>query len=338
MKIFHSIVVISFAALLWNCTTNSGTEKHQNNRKNILDVKERIQEIEIEDVMIGSIANLYLSDNYLIISDDRANDLLVHLFNRNNYAYISSAIPKGQGPGEITGMGHIGVNEEKRELYVSDHGKLKIFNYPLDSILKDPYYIPDPKIEIIHTQFPSNYEFISDTLCYARIIEPTGNIGHNEAAGIWNMKTGEIKKMKYSHPKVERKRIRFAASMEHGICVECYVNHDLMTIMDLDGNLRYNIYGSNWNNGNKLQNRYFGDIIFRGDKIITSYSGGDWNTNDYYPTKLLIFHVNGDYIKTLDIGYRINHFVYDSQNDRLIFNFEDMIQFGYLPLTDDLIE
>jgi hypothetical protein len=92
----------------------------------------------------------------------------------------------------------------------------------------------------------SDYEYINDTLCFARIIEPTGNVDHNEVAAKWNMQTGEVNKMKYSHPKVEKKRIALAVSMYHNTFVEytfveCYHNHDLMIIMDLDGNLKYNV-------------------------------------------------------------------------------------------------
>ncbi|SFL52180.1 hypothetical protein SAMN05216357_12648 [Porphyromonadaceae bacterium KH3CP3RA] len=333
MKKIHILTILCFGAVLFSCSKSTDTEKYQNKRNNITDVRERIQEIEIEDVMIGSIARLFLADNYLIIDDDKSSDMLIHLFNRNNYEYAISAIPRGQGPGEVTIMGFIGVNDGDKELYVSDHGKLKIFSYPLDSILNDPYYMPGIKKEINNIQFPSNYVFINDTLCFARMIEPTGNVGHNEVAARWNMQTGEVKKMKYSHPKVDKKRISLAVSMDQKMLVECYHNYDLMIIMDLDGNLKSNIYGSNWNRRDASRLQHFGKVVIRGDKIIASYSGGNRLTEEYYPSKLLIFNINGDYIKTLDIGYRISDFCYDKQNDRLIFNFEDMIQFGYLEMN-----
>ncbi|WP_019541474.1 6-bladed beta-propeller [Proteiniphilum acetatigenes] len=336
MKKIYLLAILCFGAVFLSCTKSTDTEKYQNKRNNIIDVSERIQEIETADVMIGSIARLYLVDNYLIIQDSKSLDMLIHLFDRNNYGYITSGIPRGQGPGEVTNMGYIGVNEENKEFYVSDHGKLKIFNYPLDSILNNPYYMPGIKKEIDNIQFPSNYVFINDTLCFARIIEPTGNVGHNEVAAKWNMQTGEVNKMKYSHPKVDKKRISLAVSMDNETLVECYHNHDLMTIMDLDENLKYNIYGSNWNRRDASQLQHFGKVVFRGDKIIASYSGGNRLTEEYYPSKLLIFNINGDYIKTLDIGYRISDFCYDKQNDRLIFNFEDMIQFGYLEMNNIL--
>lgn len=334
MRKIQILAILCFGAVILSCTKSTDTEKYQDKRSNITDVKERVKEIEIEDVMIGSIARLFLVDNYLIIDDNKSPDMLIHLFNRNNYKYITSAIPRGQGPGEVTNMGYIGVNEKQKELYVSDHGKLKIFSYPLDSILKNPFYMPDTKKEINNVQFPGDYEFINDTLCFARIIEPTGNAGHNEIAAKWNMQTGEVKKIKYSNPKVEKKRIALAVSIDYETLVECYNNHDLMTIMDLDGNLKYNVYGGNWNNRDASRLQHFGGVVFRGDKIIASYSGGNRLTEEYYSTKLLIFNIKGDYIKTLDIGYRISDFCYDKQNDRLIFNFDDMIQFGYLEMNN----
>jgi len=296
-------------------------------------VKERVKVIEIEEVLIGSIARLTLIDKYLFIKDVKSFDMLIHIFGRNNYEYITSAIPKGQGPGEITVIGYIGVNNKKKEFYVSDHGKQRIFSYPLDSILNNPYYMPDIKKEIKNEQFPSEYEYINDTLSYARLIEPTGNVGHHEAVGKWNMRTGEMEKIRYSHPKVDKKRISLAASLDNGILVECYHNHDLITIMDLEGNLKYNIYGSNWNKRDASQFHHFGGVVIRKNKIIASYAGGNMQTDDYYPSKLLVFNTDGDYVETLEIGYLISDFCYDEQNDRLIFNFNDIIQFGYLDMN-----
>ena len=317
----------------WSCQNSSNSEKHQDKRDNVINVHDKVEEIQIEDVLISSFARLYLLDNYLIISDSKAYDeMLVHLFNKNNFEYVTSALPKGQGPGEITNMGHIGANEKNKELYVSDHGKLKIFSYPLDSILDNAYYTPEIKKEINNIQFPSNYIFINDTLSFARIIVPTENIGHNELLAKWNMQTGEIDKIKYTHPKVEKKRIALAVSMDNEALVECYHNHDLMTIMDLNGNLKQNIYGQNWNNRDANKINHFGKVVFRGDKIIASYSGGDMSTDEYYPTKIFIFDINGNYIKTLEIGYRISDFCFDEENDRIIFALDDVIQFAFLDL------
>lgn len=54
--------------------------------------------------------------------------------------------------------------------------------------------------------------------------------------------------------------------------------------------------------------------------------------NDYLPTSLLVFDMNGNYIRTLDVGYKMMDFCIDEDNNRAIFAFSDEIQFGYLDL------
>ncbi|WP_238866556.1 6-bladed beta-propeller [Proteiniphilum propionicum] len=333
-RIEHLNIFILLLLLLFSCTNKGSMEKHQNNRDNIVTVKEEVKEIDMDDVIIGSVARLSIINNFLIINDSKSPDLLLHLFDCKNagYKYISSAVPRGQGPGEIANIGHIGVNSKKNEIYVSDHGKLKIFLYPLDSIVRNPFYQPQIKKEINNIQFPSNYEYICDTLSFARIIEPTGNVGHNEILAKWNIESGDILKMKYSNPKVEKKRISIAVSIEDDILVEAYHNYDLMTILDLNGNLISNVYGKNWNSRNFKEINHYGKVIFIGKTIVASYSGGNRLTDEYYPTKLLLFDINGNYVKTIETGYRISDFCYDDKNNNIIFNFEDVIQFGYLNL------
>ena len=175
-------LIIIIAIVMGNTVTQNYTKQAVAELSNNLnELKEKISqddeninwedvEIQIEDVLVGSIARLYMLDNYLIIMDPRSDDMSVHFFNKMNYEYETSSIQRGQGPGEITNMGYIGVNKNKKELYISDHGKLKIFNYPLDSIIDNAFYKPEVKKEINNIQFPSDYVFINDTLSFARII------------------------------------------------------------------------------------------------------------------------------------------------------------------------
>lgn len=337
MKTKNLYIFLLIFAVCPNCQHNSTSEKHQKNRTVIVNVQDKVKEIQIEDILIGSIARLFILDDFLFIADYKSEQMLIHLFNKNNYAYVTSALQRGQGPYEIANMGHIGLNDKEVEFYVSDHGKLKIFAYPLDSILHNSLYVPNVISEINNGQFPGNYKFINDTLAFARMIEPTGNSGYNEFVARWNMKSGEIKKFNYSHPKIMKKRISFAVSIENETVVECYSNYNLMTILDLNGNLKCNVYGSNWDSLESEKIHNFGKVAFCKDKIVVSFSGENRMTNEYFPTQIMIFKTDGDYIKTLKVGYRIADFCYDEQNNRLIMNFEDMIQFGYLDL-DGLLD
>jgi hypothetical protein len=326
-----------------SCTHNSETEKYQRKRNNIVKVQEKIKEITIEDVLIGRINSLYMMDDYLVISNPQYMEGVIHLFNKKDFQYITSFGSIGQGPGEIANMGAIGINEAERLFYVSDHGKQNIVTYSLDSVLTNTFYMPVEKMKMNENYFPSNYKYINDTLCVGLIIEPVGNSDFKQSVAKWNMNTGEIKPMKYEHPDTEKKRINFAVSMEKNIYVESHYYVDLLTICDLDGNLKYNIYGDGIKSERTNKTLYYNKVEFCKDKIIASYSGGDTFSKDQngiksnYPSKFFIFDINGNYIKTLETGYSIVDFCYDEDNNRIIMSLDDEIQFAYLDL-DDLID
>ena len=115
-----------------------------------------------------------------------------------------------------------------------------------------------------------------------------------------------------------------------------YNNYDLLTISDFNGKLKCNVYGPAW--GNTQHNHYYGDGFFdNNNHLIVSFSGGDNNTDAYYPTCLLVFGLDGEYIKTLEVGCKINSMRYDNKTNRLYMSLNDEIQFAYLNL-DGLIK
>ena len=123
--------------------------------------------------------------------------------------------------------------------------------------------------------------------------------------------------------------------MEHGIYVECYKYHDLMTICDIDGNLICNIYGKKWNNKTSNEYSFYNKVVFCHDKILVSFSDGKdrySNTERDYPTQFIVFSAKGDYIKTLETEYAIMDFCYDKDNNRIILHLDEDIQFAYLEL------
>lgn len=320
-------------ALCCACTQNVTTEKYQKSRNNIVNVHDKIKEIEIEDVLIGKISLPYIIDKYLIISDYESPDQLIHIFDKNTFRYLTSTAYKGQGPGEITMIGHIEYDKARRKFYVTDHGKQKIFSYDLDSVLTNPSYMPEVKLDMDINLFPDTYKYIDDTLCIGRVIKPIGTNDFKPYVAKWNMQTGNMQLMKYEHPDIQKVRFSSEVSPEHNMYLQCYSRHDLMTICDLNGNLKYNIYGPAWTS-NVSQTSHYWEAVFCGDRIIASYSGGDRRTNTDFPTKLLVFNLEGDYLQTLETSYRIFRFCYDRENNRLIFCMDDEIQFGYLDLVD----
>lgn len=329
------LVGLLFLLLCISCSTGTDADKHQGKRKDIVEVYSKVNEIPMEDVLIGSYARLFMMDDYLLIGDYKSSDYLIRIFDKNTFRYLTSVAKIGQGPGEITVMGHIGIDAKNRTFYVTDHGKMKIFSYELDSVLSCPAYQPEVKIEINMTQFPDRYYYMSDTASLALTIVP-GHASFEQCVARWNIMNGRFERMPYEHPDIERKRICFAVSPELNEYVECYLYHDLMTICDLEGNLKYNIYGPAWNSKMSNKVRHYGNVVFCRDKIIASYSGNDNFSDDATPTLLLIFNKDGDYLKTLDVGRKIMDFCYDKDNNRLIMCLNDEYQFAYLDLNEFL--
>jgi hypothetical protein len=326
----------------WSCANNP-TERHQSNRNNVVNVHDKVKEIPMEEPPISNINFIYLMADYLMISDYKSPSELLHLFDRKTFNHVGSFIPRGQGPGEIARIGHIGVDEARRKFYVSDHGKQKVFSYYLDSLLANPDYMPEEKTTMGQVFFPDKYYYISDTLCIGVIIERFGNSRFNQSVARWNMNTGEFTPLKYERlDDIKNRRLSFAVSTEHGLIAKSYHHYDLMTICTLDGDLKYNIYGSGWKRSEgSNRTTFYHQPAFCDDRIFVLYLGENTYSDDrqhvVYPTKLQVFDLDGNYLKTLETGYNIISILYDRENNRLIMNMDDDVQFGYLNL-DGLVE
>ena len=183
----NKLLYLLLIAVCWSCSQDSETEKHQSKRDQVVDVRDKMKEFSTQDVLIGRISRTYLIDNYLIVTDYNSPDKLIHLFDKNTFEHLASSTYQGQGPDEITIIGHVGIDETNRRFFVSDHGKLKIFAYDLDSVLTTPEYQPSVKIDMKKKLFPDDYLYLNDTLCIAKIIEPIGNNDYKPRLpdGIW---------------------------------------------------------------------------------------------------------------------------------------------------------
>lgn len=326
-----------------SCQNDSETEKYQQRTGNVVDVSGYIRSIFIEDVIISHASAPMVVGNFLIVCDFRSIDEQLHIFDKNEFEYLQSICPMGQGPDEITNLLFVTANEKSQLLYVTDAGKQKIFCYALDSVLVNESYSPEIKASINMDIFPLEYQYINDTLCIGTAMEPTGSSGYNMHMVRWNMLSNEIKVMPYTHSGIKEKRVSFAVSMDDSVFVECYHHQDLMSIFNWEGKRVINVYGGRkWNSGKENSLRYYGDVCFCGDKIIALYSSGE---DRYYednagrmrttkPTKFLVFNKEGDYLYTWETGYQIVKFCYDKDNHRIIMVLDDEMQFAYLDLEE----
>ena len=190
---------------------------------------------------------------------------------------------------------------------------------------------------------PLSFEFLNDSVSYALFTQFNEIGDYKPVPARWNMKTGEISFMSYTgHPEIERKRTSLAISKEHNLYVEVYHHHDLITWCTLEGELKFTSYGSKWDNKTSNEMTFFEKVLFCGDRLVVSYLGDRRLIEDgksiksIYPDKLLVFDIDGNYIKTMSLNHPILGMCYDKQNNRLIFSFDDEFQFGYLNLHDVL--
>ena len=324
-----AVLFLLTLAIAISCAGNHSTGKRQSRRNEISDVHDFVHEIDTKDVLIGRIARTHIIDNYLLITDFEAPLHMLHVFDKRNFEHIVSCIRRGRGPGEIAGMGIPAIDAAQRKFLLPDYGKYLLLEYDIDELLADPDgYMPNTKLNLAKKRFPSRLKYLNDSIYIGEVIAPTGNSGFNQSLAKWNINTGECIPLPYEHPKIQQKRTLFALSVEHGVYVETYQRYDLLTICDLDGNLKWNIYGPEWNESIDAKTPHsFNKPCFCNGKIIAAYSGGDRQK-----TILHVFDLQGDYLKTLDVGYKISDYCYDKQNNRLIMALNDVIQFAYLDL------
>ena len=146
--IFRALAIVVSIIIIFTfscCVQSETTKKYYNAGDHVVNVHDRIKEIYIpeEDVLINNYSWPYIIDNYLVICDYQSYEKQLLFFDKNTYRYITGTADKGIGPDEITRIGHIVYNKDKRLLYVSDHGKNKIFSYHLDSIIQNKNYKPE---------------------------------------------------------------------------------------------------------------------------------------------------------------------------------------------------
>lgn len=335
MKIYYSLFLFFFA--LSSCKNNHPTEIFLKSRNNTVNVRDKIKEILTGEPYITSWGELCLLDKYLIIKDSQSHDSLIHIFNKNTFRYIKSTGVMGPGPNDITRIGELFPNEKDKRFYVFDVGKIRLLSFDLDSLINISSYQFSVKASFGKDIYPVSCYYISDTLSIAERLTWSENIpGAFVTLDLWNMRTGEFKQG-YTHPIQPKEPIQtnsfcFTASEQKSIYVMCSRFYDLMTICNLDGSLKYNVYGPNWEEKITSTCHYNMGVCIGRDKIYALYAGVHHRSPDRYPSLMLVYDVNGNYLKTLDLGYHILDFCYDEEHHRLILHADDDIQFGYLDL------
>ena len=330
---------------LIGCNTNdvSKTEIVQKHRDIIVDVSESIVDIKTE-ILLGS-SILYIIDDILIVADmSHKADKCIHLFNKNSFEYLTSTGIIGRGPGEITNLGKIGIDEKSKILWVADFGKKVMHKFPLDSILANNNFRPTTCLDMHDGLILFHFGFLNDSIVLGRAMHPLSHSTFDMTNTKLNVNTNEIERFGYENAECsgKTKMASFSLSVENSFYANCYDECDLMTICDLNGNLKHNIYGPGWNDKDQARKAYyFGSDIFNG-KIVAAYIGdlkfvfkGNI-TRGAAPSTLIIFEKDGRYLKTINTGYEFERFCIDEENRRIIAYFLDREEpLGYFDIPLD---
>ena len=139
MKYINTILCLLVLGLVSSCKQHdSGHRKYYDVRDNVIEVKQNIHNIPINDVDISNFGTPYILNQYLLISDYKSFEKLIYIFDKNSFKFITSVGDNGQGPGEIANMGAIIPNNRENAFYVIDHGHQAVYDFPMDSVLSHP--------------------------------------------------------------------------------------------------------------------------------------------------------------------------------------------------------
>lgn len=323
--------ILFILALFTISCSRSNDSKNININKDIVDIKNQIQEIDFGDALFNAFAKVQIANDILVISNPRDFPEQVHLINKNNFNYLASTAPIGQGPGEIISLGEILNNEEGTEIYVQDYARYQFFVYNIDSILNNPEYKPTLKWSMDRDIFPITLQMLEDTLSIGVIGMPVSPSEINIQTGFWNMETGKIRLLDNLYSGEEHIRYDMGASAKYNLIVEAHWYQNRIVLRSFDGTEKCRIEGHT----SKERMDYYRAPLFVNSNIYLLYRDqrrSELLKGEYAPTKIVVIDLEGNYLKTLETGYYISTWCYDEENNRIIFSFNDEIQFGYLDL------
>lgn len=332
---------MGFCAL--SCDIES--EEHYSYWPDMINIEKQLKSID-PGFVIGK-SYLYTLDNVLIILEMNSDkEYGIHLFDKEKFTFLKSTGRRGQGPGEIIRFGRIGVNPVNRTFWVTDHGKQKIFLFPLDSVLTQPDYLPKISYDMRKDFFMSRFDFLNDSIILGKAVTVLSSNTYDMVTARQNIKTGFIEPFGYENPKITGKKANslFKSSIEHEFYVNAYYYYDFISICNRDGTLRKNIYGPDRTENKNFIKTYYTEVDIAGSHIIAAYLGDRGIVEDEdgiqkgaLPEKWLVFDQFGEYKFGMRSGHKIYSFCVDEENDRVITFFDDREPaLAYFELPNDI--
>lgn len=315
--------------LFLSCTEES-ERKFKIDEGELLDVSQRIIDINTDPVI--ALPFFEISEDYLIIADSKAFDKGIHIFGREDFKYLGVTGQLGDGPGMISRYGPLAFSSNGKEFWMPDFGKLKMFKYDIDSVLVNEGYLPTVSKPFGMDFFLTDLNFMNEDLAIGPGLEPLSNSTFRIALGKWDLNSGEIIKFGEEHPnlKGERTNAYFDYSPRHQMMVLAHTNHDILTVYDSDGKIKFHLIGQRKFDNDKRRLKFFGPVQITEKYIFTSYLGQEGFELDenqrpksVSKSKILAFDLEGTLVKVFETGHELGLFVVDEWDKRVICYFND---------------
>lgn len=324
------------------------------NKKNIEFKKEGInvyfKSFPVEEKVIGNpvklskellvARRLAIWDSLLLINDSQTTDEHIHIFNLNNYRYITSSVSKGEGPGELTSVSSVFV--EKRKLYLHDVQTQKLLSIDIDSILQNKYRyhsfstMTNQKSRVMRL-VKSNDMFIGDLMpaFQNRIQVFDKNLDELSSLGDFPPfeNTGSIDSIRFL---IQVKGYLFQGNLEtvpqNNLLLMSHHFTDIIEVFDISTNENIlNIIGPEQNYPPKyeLLNDGFGvpckgckyaynTIRFYDNKIYALYSGIEERESYAHECQtLFVFDLNGMPLKKIVLNVSLSDFVLTKKDNQI---------------------
>ncbi|MFI3306748.1 MAG: hypothetical protein R3Y68_09630 [Rikenellaceae bacterium] len=326
-------ILIAALCALASCGGEIPTERYQTTRDNIVDVSEKLVEVDLgEDILLGQ-GDVSIVGEYLLVSDYTSKKELLHIFDRTSFDHIWSGLRKGRGRGEVQWLTKISADEERGCFFTIGRGKAVAYN--VDSLMNMRDYTPanygstrfrDDSFD--GTRSVGSIEYVNDTLSFSSIISIPKDGGVRVRNGVVKIKGGSMQIAQFnttqggvnivgrSYPDDVEPFFCGTGSLRHNLIAEGHQSKDLLSLHDLEGNLICNVFGPDWESLDEKIG--FKTLSIIEDQIFATYSGRNFDETEMEPECITIFDINGEYLKTLDFGVGIFNYTYDRKGDRLI--------------------
>lgn len=319
---------------------NEGDTKHYSSDQFIIQLNSSdIRECAL-NIPMGAPALFYTGNRLWALDYRTYTDHVIYELSGDNYNKAKGYLKIGKGPGEITRAGDVTVHGGK--VYVNDNGRGSIWVFSLDSMLFNPDLINGKEILINDGYILSNIYFDNDSIAVSLAVHPLSISTFEEKVVKGNIGSYEFSEWGYEHPEAIGRTISSSnlVRLKDGGFARCYIWLDLITILNPDGTLRCNIYGSHWGSHNVGEYEYCHDICSYKDYFMVSYVGDvsdiiDQNgrSRGNLPSRVLVFDNAGNHLATIEFGEKFNRMAVDEQKQRLVFTFyERDAMLGYIDL------